>query len=495
MGSVDEGVGREAEAAAVNDAEKDAERNAETSAGRDGPKSLWAGRFSKEPAAEAAELGRSLDFDIELLPFDIAASQAHVWALAGAGVITEAEAQQLDAALAAVPDRLEELSDEDMSGEVEDVHLLVESTLIDQLGDLGAKLHAGRSRNDLVVTDFRLWSLGAAEAVAEEVERLIGVLDARAREGAEWVMPGLTHNRPAQVVTLGYYMAAHAFALLRDLERLDDWVARTAVSPLGAGAIATSTLGLDPAKTAERLGFHSAFDNALDAIGDRDFAIEFLSDLAILGVHLSRLAADLARWCEPNVGYAQLDEGYSMGSSMMPQKRNPDVLELTRGKTARVLGHLMSIASLTAGLPLGYHRDFQEDKEPVFDSVYTVLQVLPALTGCLATASFDTEAMRRDAQDEDLYATDLAEALVMTGTPFREAHRRTGELLKDLADEGRTVRSMSAAEWESYGVIDGGNLLDPDRSVRARTTAGGPSPDSVSAQADAIEARLTARTR
>jgi argininosuccinate lyase len=479
VGAVHQGLGREAEAEAVS---------ASNGAGPSGGSSLWAGRFSKEPAPEALELGRSLDFDIELLPFDIAASQAHVGGLADAGLLTPDEADQLIAALAAVPDDL--AAREEIDETIEDVHLLVERTLTDRLGDLGAKLHAGRSRNDLVATDLRLWSFGAVEAITEELHRLMALLVRRTREGDEWVMPGLTHNRPAQVVTLGYIWAAHGFALLRDLDRLGDWMLRSSVSPLGAGAIATSTLGLDPAKAAERLGFDAAFDNALDAVGDRDTVIELASALAICAMHLSRLASDLARWSEPQIGYARLDDAYATGSSMMPQKRNPDVLELTRGKAARILGHLTTLAALPAGLPLGYHRDFQEDKEPIFDTVFTMLQVLPALTGAVETASFDTEAMRCDAMDEDLYATDLAEALVLSGIPFREAHRRTGELLRRLADEGRGLRDLKDAEWSAFGVASGASMLDPDRSVRSRTMAGGPSPDSVRAQADAIEAQL-----
>jgi argininosuccinate lyase len=306
-------------------------------------------------------------------------------------------------------------------------------------------------------------------------------------------MPGFTHNRPAQVVTAGYVLAAHAFALLRDVERLDDGAARASFSPLGAGAIATSTLGLDAGATAERLGLERGFDNALDAVADRDGAIEFASSLAVLGMHLSRLAADLARWSEPAFGYLRLDDAFSTGSSMMPQKRNPDVLELARGKFARLLGNFTTLAALPAGLPLGYHRDLQDDKEPLFDSVFTVMKVLPAVTGCLATAEFNAAAMLRDAEAEDLYATDIAEALVKTGIPFRDAHRRVGELLKSLDGEDRGLRSLGEKEWAEFGMPAGAKMLDAQTSVRARSMPGGPSPDSVRAQADAIDEALEAR--
>lgn len=480
MGALHAGVGCEAEAAAVNGHASES------------PKSLWAGRFTKEPAPEALVLGRSLDFDIELLDADIWASQAHVRALADAGLLTEEEAAALDEALEAVPDRLAELTEDDVA-DIEDVHLLVEWMVTEQLGELGAKLHAGRSRNDLVVADFRLWMLGACAEIQSQSGALAGALASRAREGVEWVMPGLTHNRPAQVVTLGYYLAAHSFALLRDIERLDDWAERAAVSPLGAGAMATSTLGLDPEATAERLGMTAAFDNALDAVGDRDFAIEFISCLSILAMHVSRLAADLARWSEPAIGFARLDDAYSTGSSMMPQKRNPDVLELARGKASRVLGDLAGLSALPIGLPLGYHRDLQEDKEPVLDAAYAVTTTIPAVIGCLETATFDPEKMRASAADEDLFATDLAEALVRSGVAFRDAHRRTGELLRDLAEDGRALHDMTADEWKAYGLPEGAAMLDPDASVRARSTRGGPAPEQVRAQADLIDARLASR--
>jgi argininosuccinate lyase len=453
-------------------------------------KPLWSGRFAGEPADEAVRLGWSLEFDIELLEVDLVASIAHAWALADAGVIEAVEAEQLEKALERVPEWLE---DADLPDHLEDVHSLVEFAVTEQLGDLGAKLHAGRSRNDLVATDFRLWCLGASEAVAEQTQELIAVLSRRARETADMVMPGFTHNRPAQVVTAGYVLAAHAFALLRDVERLDDGAARASFSPLGAGAIATSTLGLDAGATAERLGLERGFDNALDAVADRDGAIEFASSLAVLGMHLSRLAADLARWSEPAFGYLRLDDAFSTGSSMMPQKRNPDVLELARGKFARLLGNFTTLAALPAGLPLGYHRDLQDDKEPLFDSVFTVMKVLPAVTGCLATAEFNAAAMLRDAEAEDLYATDIAEALVKTGIPFRDAHRRVGELLKSLDGEDRGLRSLGEKEWAEFGMPAGAKMLDAQTSVRARSMPGGPSPDSVRAQADAIDEALEAR--
>jgi len=446
---------------------------------------LWAGRFSTPPAPEAHALGVSVGFDLRLAEADVEVSTAHVAALHDAGLLTGDEAEALRGALAEVREAIA-AGTLDIDPADEDVHSVIERAVTERLGDVGAKLHAGRSRNDLVITDLKLWLRGAGDRVRADVVALGRALVERAREQAETVMPGTTHARPAQPVTLGHHLLAHAWALTRDLGRLDDWAARASVSPLGAGATATSTLGLDPAATAERLGFARAFENSIDAVSDRDVAQEFLAIATITATHASRLAADLARWTDPALGWAELDEAYSTGSSMMPQKRNPDTAELARGKAARVVGDLVTLTALLQGLPLGYHRDLQEDKEPVFDAVDTLALVLPALTGAVATIRFDAAAMRKACDDEGLYATDLAEALVRTGVPFREAHRRTGELLRDTAEGGRALRDLSPEEWERFGVPDGVALFDPDRSVAARSGPGGPSPASVRSQADAL---------
>jgi argininosuccinate lyase len=306
-------------------------------------------------------------------------------------------------------------------------------------------------------------------------------------------MPGTTHARPAQPVSLGHHLLAHAWALSRDLRRLAQWAEGTSVSPLGAGALGTSTLGLDPAATADALGFDRAFDNSLDAVSDRDAVQEFLAVATIEATHLSRLAADVARWSDPALGWARLDEAYATGSSMMPQKRNPDTAELARGKAARIAGGFVTLTALLQGLPLGYHRDLQEDKEPAFDAADTLLVVLPAVDGCIATLVFDERAMREACADEGLYATDLAEALVRSGVPFRQAHERTGELLKRVASEGRSLHDLSADDWAAFGVRDGAAMLDPDAAIAARGGPGGPSPASVTSQADALEASLAAQ--
>ncbi len=451
---------------------------------------LWSGRFTGTSSPEAHAIGRSLDFDAQLAGQDLRASVAHVRALRRAGLLNEAEEDALVTAI-------EEVGSEIAGGGFsfddadEDVHSAIERGVIERLGDVGAKLHAGRSRNDLVITDLRLWLLDAHTRVQALVVRLIGVLVARAREHADSAMPGTTHNRPAQPVTLGHHLLAHAWPLVRDLERLDDWAGRASVSPLGAGALATSTLGLDPAATAEELGFARPFENSIDAVADRDVVLEFLATASICSVHLSRLAADLIRWTDPALGWAELADEDATGSSMMPQKRNPDPAELARAKTARTSAGFAGLCAVLQGLPLGYHRDLQEDKEPAFDAAGTLELVLAALAGMLERMHFDIDAMRRSATDPGLFATDVAEALVSAGVPFRDAHRRTGELLGRLESERRSLADLTEAEWESFGLPGGAALLDPDRSIAARSTPGGPSAASVLDQAAAIEWALS----
>ena len=460
--------------------------------GTEADEPLWGGRFDTAPAPGAAALSRSLSVDVRLAPQDVESSVAHTRALEDAGAISSGEAAALEKAL-------REVGEEIAGGRFtfhpsdEDVHSAIERAVTERLGDVGAKLHAGRSRNDLVVTDLRMWLLAAARRIDAQTVRLMRALIASAIAHADTVMPGTTHGRAAQPVTLGHHLLAHAWALLRDLDRLDQWAARSSVSGLGAGALATSTLGLDHEAMAARLGLGGSFANSIDAVSDRDFVQEFLADAAILGTHLSRLAADLLRWTDESLGWASIDDAYATGSSMMPQKRNPDVAELVRAKAGRLAGNVVALTSLLVGLPLGYHRDLQEDKGPAFDAADTLEASLGGLAGCVETLRFHVDAMREAAEAEELYATDLAEELVRAGMPFRQAHRRIGEVLKRLDAERRSLRSLEPDEWRDLGLPDGASLLDPDRSVRARSMAGGPSPASVKAQATAIEESLATR--
>lgn len=456
---------------------------------RDEP--LWAGRFVKPPAPEAEALGRSLAFDVRLAPQDVEAGVAHVRALEDAGLVTAGEAGQLEKALRAVAEEIAAGAFAFHPAD-EDVHSAIEREVTERLGELGAKLHAGRSRNDLVMTDLRLWLLDAHGRIEDGIVRSVRALVAHARDHAETVMPGTTHGRLAQPVTLGHHLLAHAWGLVRDLRRFRDWRTRSSVSPLGAGALATSTLGLDPIATASRLGFDEAFANSIDAVSDRDVVQEFLACAVICATHLSRLAADVTRFTDETLGWASLDEAYATGSSMMPNKRNPDVAELARAKAGRVLGDLVTMSSVLHGLPLGYQRDLQEDKEAAFDAADTLETTLAALGGCVATLTFHPEVMRRAAGADELFATDLAEALVRAGVPFREAHRRVGELLRRLEDEDLSFDALSPQDWAELGVPDGAGLLDADHAVRARSMPGGPSPESVRGQIAAIERALKA---
>jgi len=453
---------------------------------------LWSGRFTSPPAPQAHALGRSLAFDQRLIQQDVEAGAAHVRALQDAGVVGPAEADALVEALREVGYAMAAEGHAFDDAE-EDVHSAVERAVTERLGDLGAKLHAGRSRNDLVVTDLRLWLLSASRRIDAAVGALIQEILRHARAHDGTVMPGTTHGRFAQPVTLAHHLLAHAWALARDLERFDGWADRASTSALGAGALATSTLGLDPARTAERLGMRRAFANSIDAVSDRDFVQEFLADAAICATHVSRLAADLMRWTDESLGWAELDESYSTGSSMMPQKRNPDTAELARGKAARVAAGFAQLASVLQGLPAGYHRDLQEDKEPCFDAAATLELVLDAMTGAVRTMRFDVGAMRAACAAPELYATDLAEALVKEGVPFREAHRRVGELFKRLAEEDRSARGLTAERWRALGLPEGDGMLDPDRSISARAMPGGPSPASVAVQLDSLDGFLAAR--
>jgi len=321
---------------------------------------LWSGRFSAPPASEAHALGRSLAFDARLVSQDVEASIAHVRALEDAGLLDAEEAKALEAALADVGHEIAE-GRATFDERDEDVHSVVERAVTDRLGDLGAKLHAGRSRNDLVITDLRLWLLAAGRMAERETEALVRTLIARAREHAGDPLPGTTHTRNAQPVTLGHHLLAHGWAFARDLERWGAWSTRASVSPLGAGAIATSTLGLDAEAASSRLGFQRPFENSIDAVSDRDVVQEFLAVAAIEATHLSRMAADITRWTDPALGWAALDDAYATGSSMMPQKRNPDTAELVRAKAARIAGGFVTVTAMLQGLPLGYHRDLQED--------------------------------------------------------------------------------------------------------------------------------------
>ena len=376
---------------------------------------LWHGRFADGPSEALQALNDSLPFDQRMFREDIAGSRAHVRMLCDVGLFTEAERDAVLAALDTVEHEIESGSF-DFQVNDEDIHTAVERR-VTELEPAGAKMHTGRSRNDQVTTDLRLWTRSAIDDVIELIERLQRTLLAHAEHAGDAYLPGYTHLQQAQPVALSHHLLAHGWALARDAERLVDARKRTNVSVLGAGALAGSSLPLDPEKSAAYLGFDAVFDNSLDGVADRDFVAEVLFALSLLGVHLSRIGEEWILWASTEFGFVTLDDRFSTGSSMMPQKKNPDIAELARGKAGRLIGHLTGFLTTLKGLPLTYNKDMQEDKEPLFDAVDTVRLTLLALDGMISTTTFNTEAMAGQAASPYAAATDLAEWLVAQGMP------------------------------------------------------------------------------
>jgi argininosuccinate lyase len=453
---------------------------------------LWHGRFAAGPAEALMAYTVSLPFDRALWRDDLAGSRAHVRGLARVGLLEPAEA---DAILLA----LDEVDREMSSGAFvfvpsdEDIHTAIERRVTELAGPAGGKLHTARSRNDQVATDLRLWCKRELHATARRIHDLQVVLLDRAVEAGETYLPGYTHLQRAQPVLLAHHLLAHGWALARDVDRLLATIERLDVSPLGAGALAGSSLPIDPAGNAADLGFARVFDNSLDAVSDRDFVAEALFDLALVGIHLSRLGEEWVLWTSGEFGFARLDDAYATGSSMLPQKKNPDIAELARGKSGRLVGNLTGLLATLKGLPLAYNRDLQEDKEPLFDSVEQVGLALVALTGMIATATFVPEAMRAAADEETAAATDLAEFLVRAGTPFREAHAIVGSHVRaHLAGEG-SLRDLVAAD-PRLGP-DAAALVAPGVGVRLRTSRGAAGPVALPLQLGSYRAMLAADER
>lgn len=454
---------------------------------------LWGGNYGDEPDRAFWEFNRSFPFDRRLLPEEIAASRAYVRALGHCHAISEPDAARLDAALARILVRAR--SDAGfLELDVEDVHSFVEARLKEQVGELAGQAHLGRSRNEQSVTALRLWIRSSIDALSAGNTALLTALADKGREGAAMVMPGFTHARPAEPITFGHLAAGHAWALVRDHERLRDARRRVNVLPLGSGALAGTALPLDREALARDLGFVSVSANALDAVSDRDFAAEFVFACAQQQTHLSRLAEDLMRFSAPEHGFLTLPEAYTTGSSLMPHKKNPDALELVRGKAARVNGDLLRLLELMKGLPSGYQKDMQEDKEAVFDAADTVTASLPVLAGVVRGLELHPEAMRRAASAHEMMAAGLAVALAREGMPFREAHTLVGSLVADAAASGRPLAEVAAAVLAAKSptvAAQIAELLDPEASVRSKVAAGGTAPSAVVDSLDAAVARLS----
>ena len=450
-------------------------------------RTLWHGRFAGGPAEALLAYTVSLPFDRRLASDDIAGSRAHVRGLVRGEILDGDEASDILVALDQVEGELADGSFVFVASD-EDIHTAVERRVTEIAGPAGGKLHTGRSRNDQVATDLRLYAKRALVDVAQGVLALQHTLLDRAEQAGDTYLPGYTHLQRAQPVLLAHHLLAHGWALARDLDRLLATRVRTDVSPLGAGALAGSSLPLDPTGTAADLGFAAAFDNSLDAVGDRDFVAEALFDLALLGVHLSRVGEEVVFWSSDELGFLKLDDAYSTGSSMLPQKKNPDIAELARGKSGRLIGNLTGLLATLKGLPLAYNRDRQADKEPLFDSVDQVILALSAMDGLLATCTFDTGRMAAAADSPYAAATDLAEHLVGGGMPFREAHAVVGEIVRGALDGQGSMADLVSAH-PALGA-DAVALLAPGVSVTRRTTRGGAGPGPVADQIDRFRARL-----
>ncbi|WP_062390159.1 argininosuccinate lyase [Demequina iriomotensis] len=454
---------------------------------------LWGGRFEGGPAAALAALSKSTHFDWRYADDDLRGSIAHAHALERAGLLTASESADMTAALetmradVAAGTLLPAFSDED-------VHGALERILIERVGpELGGKLRAGRSRNDQIATLPRMYLRRHARIIASQLLDVVDALMSQADRHLDAPMPGRTHFQHAQPVTLGHALMAHAWPLLRDVERLTDWDARAAWSPYGGGALAGSTLGLDPVAVAEELGFLGACENSIDGTASRDVVAEFAWVAAMIGVDLSRLSEEIIAWATVEFGFVTLDDAYSTGSSIMPQKKNPDIAELTRGKAGRLIGDLTGLLATLKGLPLAYNRDIQEVHEPVFDAVDTLETILPAFAGMVDTLVFRVERMAELAPAGFSLATDIAEWMVKNGTPFREAHEVAGACVRLCERRGKELHQLTADEMTAIhpdltpGVLE---VLTVPGSLAARDGVGGTAPAQVAEQGKAARARV-----
>ncbi|RBY74581.1 argininosuccinate lyase [Blastococcus sp. TF02-09] len=455
---------------------------------------LWGGRFGGGPSPAMAALSKSTHFDWALAPFDLAGSRAHARVLHRAGLLADDELEQMLGALRALSDEVEAGTFTAIESD-EDVHEALERGLTEKLGALGGKLRAGRSRNDQIATDLRLYLRHHVRALAGELAELERAILGLAERYADVAAPGMTHLQHAQPVLFAHQLLAHAHSFARDVDRLRDWDRRTAVSPYGSGALAGSSLPLDPDAVAAELGFDRATDNSIDGVSDRDFAAEFCFVAAMIGVHLSRLGEEVVLWTSTEFGWARLDDAWATGSSIMPQKKNPDIAELARGKSGRFVGNLTGLLTMLKGLPLAYDRDLQEDKEPVFDSLSQLLLLLPAVTGMVATLTLRPEMLEAAAPQGFALATDVAEWLVRQGVPFRSAHEISGAMVAFCEQAGLELDELDDAQ---LAAID--ERLTPEvravLSVRgalaARSTRGGTAPERVAEQIAGLTAQATA---
>jgi len=445
---------------------------------------LWGGRFSSGPADSVAALSRSVDFDWRLAPYDIRVNLAHLDGLIASGVIASGNGEVIRAGLKALGNEITsgKFSYDDSD---EDVHSAIERGLIAKIGQIGGALRAGRSRNDLVVTDFKLYLIDHMLEVAALTIELIEAFNKQSETTAEVYAPGFTHLQHAQPILFGHELAKHSHALLRDLDRIGDWLVRNSYSPLGAGALSGSGLQPNPEASAQALGFDGVAGNSIDAVSDRDFAAETLFVLAMLGIHLSRIGEEFTLWSTTEFSWVEIADAFATGSSIMPQKKNPDIAELARGKSGRLVGNLTGLLTTLKGLPFAYNRDLQEDKEPVFDSVETLMVLLPALTGMVSTAKFNGEHISRGAHSGFALATEVADYLAKKAVPFAQAHEIAGKCVQFCESKNKELHDLTDAELIAIHPelkSDLKEFLTVAGAVATRTSGLGTSISSVSEQ-------------
>lgn len=462
-------------------------------AGHTGEGSLWGGRFSAGPDEALARLSKSTHFDWRLVPYDLDATAAHARALCGAGHLSTEDLATVLAALATIREDFHEgrVQPSDVD---EDVHGALERILIGRIGEtLGGSLRAGRSRNDQIATFVRMYARDSARSIRTHLLEFARIIIQRSEDVGDAAMPGRTHFQHAQPVLVAHYLLAHAWPLVRDIQRLDDWASRNGVSPYGGGALAGGGLGLDPEAIAHELGFDAVSPNSLDGTSSRDVVTEFMYIAAQIGIDLSRLAEEVIIYSSAEFSYMTLDDAFATGSSMMPQKKNPDIAELTRGKSGRLIGNLTGLLATLKGLPLAYNRDLQEDKEPLFDSVDTLLLILPAMAGLMSSLQFNLDQMHANAAAGFSLATDVADHLVRTGVPFREAHEIVGELVAHCESQGIELHEVSDEQLAGISphlTPDVRNSMSVEFSLGAKGGVGGTAAHQVAAQRSELSALI-----
>ena len=442
---------------------------------------MWKGRFSQATADLLQQYGESISYDWRLYPHDVAGSIAHARAQVNAGILNESEFSQIENGLREIEKEISEGKFE-FSTELEDIHMNIESALTERIGTAGGKLHTARSRNDQVATDTRLYCRSAIDNLLDLLSDFQSALLDQADKHADTIFPGYTHLQRGQPVTVGHHLLAYVEMLVRDKQRLVDTRKRVNICPLGSGALAGSTINLDREAIARELGFDGVTTNSMDAISDRDYLAELLFNFALCGAHLSRLSEDLILWSSAEFGFVTLSDAHTTGSSLMPQKKNPDICEITRGKSGRLYGNLVSVLTALKGLPLTYNRDLQEDKEPLFDSIDTLTIALKVNTEMVAAMEINTEACQIASSDPMLLATDLADWLVKQGVPFRSAHELVGKAVAEAVATKTPLDQLDLTKVDPTFTSDASSVFSLTRALAARTNPGAPSVENIRAQ-------------